>query len=90
MSKSDCELITELKAVLISQQYSPVVVGNYCAYARGFLDHLARRNILVTDVTEAQVERGHRSTASTAPYLKLATEDLRAIALDVPGAEVPA
>ncbi|MER8581505.1 hypothetical protein NKG95_22910 [Mesorhizobium sp. M1423] len=26
--------------------------------------------------------------ASTAPYLKLATEDLRAIALDVPGAEV--
>jgi integrase/recombinase XerD len=33
---------------------------------------------------------GHRSTASTVPYLKLATEDLRAIALDVPGAEVPA
>ena len=31
---------------------------------------------------------GHRSTASTVPYLKLATEDLRAIALDVPGAEV--
>ncbi|MER8760520.1 tyrosine-type recombinase/integrase [Mesorhizobium sp. M0976] len=31
---------------------------------------------------------GHRLTASTAPYLKLATEDLRAIALDVPGAEV--
>ena len=28
---------------------------------------------------------GHRSTESTAPYLKLATEDLRAIALDVPG-----
>ena len=31
---------------------------------------------------------GHRSTESTAPYLKLATEDLRAIALDVPGPEV--
>ena len=31
MSKSDHELITELKTVLISQQYSPVVVGNYCA-----------------------------------------------------------
>jgi integrase len=31
---------------------------------------------------------GHRSTESTAPYLKLATEDLRAIALDVPGTEV--
>ncbi|RWO03527.1 MAG: integrase [Mesorhizobium sp.] len=57
MSKSDRELITELKAVLTSQQYSPVVVGNYCAYARGFLDHLARRNILVADVSEAQVER---------------------------------
>jgi site-specific recombinase XerD len=32
---------------------------------------------------------GHRSTESTAPYLKLATEDLLAIALDVPGPEVP-
>ena len=31
---------------------------------------------------------GHRSTESTIPYLKLATEDLRAIALDVPGSEV--
>ena len=28
---------------------------------------------------------GHRSTESTIPYLKLATEDLRAIALEVPG-----
>jgi site-specific recombinase XerD len=28
---------------------------------------------------------GHRSTEATLPYLKLATEDLRAIALDVPG-----
>lgn len=31
---------------------------------------------------------GHRSTEATMPYLKLATEDLRAIALDVPGREV--
>lgn len=31
---------------------------------------------------------GHRSTGSTDPYLKLATEDLRAVALDVPGMEV--
>ena len=31
---------------------------------------------------------GHRSTESTAPYLKLATEDLRAIALDVPAQEL--
>lgn len=30
---------------------------------------------------------GHRSTESTIPYLKLATEDLRAVALDVPGSE---
>jgi site-specific recombinase XerD len=28
---------------------------------------------------------GHRSTASTGVYLKLATEDLRSVALDVPG-----
>ena len=31
---------------------------------------------------------GHRSTEATIPYLKLATEDLRAIALEVPGHEV--
>jgi integrase len=31
---------------------------------------------------------GHRSTDATIPYLKLATEDLRAIALDIPGQEV--
>jgi integrase len=30
---------------------------------------------------------GHRSTESTISYLKLATEDLRAIALDIPGQE---
>lgn len=33
---------------------------------------------------------GHRSTESTIPYLKLATEDLRAIALEIPGVEVGA
>ena len=31
---------------------------------------------------------GHRSTESTNAYLKLATDDLRAVALDVPGSEV--
>ncbi|WP_454645366.1 site-specific integrase [Bradyrhizobium liaoningense] len=31
---------------------------------------------------------GHRSTESTIAYLKLATEDLRAIALEIPGQEV--
>jgi site-specific recombinase XerD len=30
---------------------------------------------------------GHRSAESTIPYLKLATEDLRAIALEIPGQE---
>jgi integrase/recombinase XerD len=30
---------------------------------------------------------GHRSVESTIPYLKLATEDLRAIALEIPGQE---
>lgn len=30
---------------------------------------------------------GHRSAESTVPYLKLATEDLRAIALEIPGQE---
>jgi site-specific recombinase XerD len=31
---------------------------------------------------------GHQSSAGTIPYLKLATEDLRAIALEIPGQEV--
>ncbi len=31
---------------------------------------------------------GHRSAASTAPYLKLATEDLRAVALEIPQQEL--
>lgn len=55
MRNADRELIAELKVVLTSQKYSPVVIGNYCAYARGFLDYLARRSIPITDVTEAQV-----------------------------------
>lgn len=57
MTKADRQVITELETVLTSHEYSPVVVRNYCAYARGFLDHLAQRNIAVTDVTEAQVEQ---------------------------------
>ena len=55
MPNTDCELIAELKVVLISQRYSPVVAGNYCAYARGFLDYLAQRRIPITEVTAAQV-----------------------------------
>ncbi|MBB3862972.1 site-specific recombinase XerD [Novosphingobium hassiacum] len=55
MPNTDCELISELRSVLTSQRYSPVVAGNYCAYARGFLDYLARRSIPIAEVTEAQV-----------------------------------
>lgn len=55
MPNTDCELIAELKVALITQRYSPVVTGNYCAYARGFLDYFARRSIPITEVTEAQV-----------------------------------
>ena len=55
MPNTDCELIAELKAALITQRYSPVVTGNYCAYARGFLDYFARRSIPIAEVTEAQV-----------------------------------
>lgn len=57
MTNADHHVITELEAVLTSQEYSPVVVRNYCAYARGFLDHLAQWNIAVADVTEAEVEQ---------------------------------
>ena len=55
MSNADCELIAELRIVLTSQRYSPVVVGTYCTYARGFLDYLAEHSISITDVAEAQV-----------------------------------
>ena len=68
MTNTDHELIAELRVVLIRQQYSPVVVGNYCAYARGFLDHLARRNISVADVSEAQV--GHYLREAIASFWK--------------------
>jgi site-specific recombinase XerD len=55
MSNTNHQLIAELRVILIRQRYSPVVAGNYCAYAREFLDYLARRGIEITDVTEAQV-----------------------------------
>ena len=68
MSNFDFELIAELRVVLTRQQYSPVVVRNYCAYARGFLDHLAQRNIPVADVSEAQV--GHYLREAIAHFRK--------------------
>ena len=55
MSNTDLELIAELRSVLTRQKYSPVVIGNYCAYARWFLEYLARRSVPITEVTEAHV-----------------------------------
>lgn len=68
MSKPDHEVIIELQAFLTNQQYSPVVIRNYCAYARGFLDHLGHRNMLLTEVTEAQVERYLHGTIALFQY----------------------
>lgn len=45
MLNADCELIAELRIVLTKQRYSPVVVGTYCAYARGFVEYLAHQSI---------------------------------------------
>ena len=55
MLNVDCELIAELRSVLTKQRYSPVVIGNYCAYARGFVEYLAQQNIDIVEVTETQV-----------------------------------
>ncbi len=55
MLNADYELIAKLKIVLAKQRYSPVVIGNYCAYARGFLDYPSQRDIQITEVTEAHV-----------------------------------
>ncbi|NGO56104.1 site-specific integrase [Allomesorhizobium camelthorni] len=64
MSKSEYELITELKAALTNRQYSPVVIRNYCAYAHEFLDYLLHQGIPVADVTEDLIERYlHHATA---------------------------
>lgn len=55
MSKSERELIVELEAVLIGRRYSPVVIRNYCSYAREFLDYLIQQGIPVGDVAETEV-----------------------------------
>lgn len=57
MTKTDSELIAELSGVLARQKFSPVVVGNYCSYARGFLDYLSARDMSVATVTPLQVEQ---------------------------------
>jgi site-specific recombinase XerD len=55
MSSTSRNLIAELAEDLTSQRYSPVVVRNYCAYARDFLAHLARYEVPVTAVTPEDV-----------------------------------
>lgn len=55
MSNTDRDLIAELAAGLTRQRYSPVVVRNYCAYARDFLAYLAQHEVPVTAVTPPQV-----------------------------------
>jgi hypothetical protein len=42
MPNPDGEIIARLAEELTHQKHSPVVVGNYCCYTRGFLDYLAR------------------------------------------------
>ncbi|UXN57798.1 site-specific integrase [Phyllobacterium zundukense] len=63
MSKSERELIVELEAVLNGRRYSPVVIRNYCSYAREFLDYLMHRGIPVGDVTEIEVAEYLRHAA---------------------------
>ena len=69
MSNTDRELITELKVILTNQRYSPVVVGNYCSYASGFLDYLAKRDIAVAvpASTSPSFAVGSDTSASTRP-----------------------
>ena len=65
MSNTDRDLIAELADVLTTQSYSPVVVRNYCAYARGFLGFLAQHEIPVTAVTPSLVAQYLRHAAVT-------------------------
>lgn len=64
MSKYEPELIVELEAVLIGRRYSPVVIRNYCSYAREFLDYLMHQGIPVADVTEIEVAEYLRHAAA--------------------------
>ena len=65
MSNTDRDLIAELADGLTRQSYSPVVVGNYCAYARGFLAFLAQDEIQITAVTPLLVAQYLRHAAVT-------------------------
>lgn len=52
---SNSELIARLKNELTALEYTPVGIGNYCAYARQFLEYLASRHIALTAVTPGLV-----------------------------------
>lgn len=54
---SNAELIANLRQELTALEYTPVGVGNYCAYARHFLDYLTSRQIALTAVTPGLVAR---------------------------------
>jgi site-specific recombinase XerD len=55
MPNNDRDLIAKLADGLTRQSYSPVVVRNYCAYARDFLAHLAPYEVPVTAVAPEDV-----------------------------------
>lgn len=64
MSKYEPVLIVELEAVLIGRRYSPVVIRNYCSYAREFLEYLIQQGIPVADVAETEVAEYLRHAAA--------------------------
>ena len=51
MTDTGRELIAKLAEVLTHQKYNPVVVGNYCCYARAFLEYLTQQDMSVATVT---------------------------------------
>ena len=65
MPNTDRDLIAELAEGLTRQSYSPVVVRNYCTYARDFLAYLAQHEIPVTAVKASQVAQYLRHAAVT-------------------------
>ena len=65
MPNTDRDLIAELAEGLTRQSYSPVVVRNYCAYARDFLAYLAQHEIPVTAVKPSQVAQYLRHAGVT-------------------------
>ena len=57
MPTTDRELITKLADALTRQNYSPVVIGNYCRYAQLFLEYLAKRELPAETVRPCEVDR---------------------------------